>query len=231
MPRVPGQESYRLSDAMIDVSAFPNTFAGQFVTRAREIRFIHIAPGLRIARQQPFASMDREERKLKPILLFDSGLDDHQDTMRTPWRQEVLISPFPEPANVVIKYPAGLYLTAIEPYSSHPFEDGCQLRLPYAIGGNGWARTSDGALFGENIHARGATANPEPRSTQIHQQDFNHFIESHDVQLKHVLSRWAEMVEQGKWTVDIDGVAGGIQKWREADTEEHWQDYCLPLSW
>jgi hypothetical protein len=39
------------------------------------------------------------------------------------------------------------------------------------------------------------------------------------------------MVESGKWEVDQDGVAGGMEKWREADTEEHWQDYQLPCSW
>jgi len=53
----------------------------------------------------------------------------------------------------------------------------------------------------------------------------------HNVQLKYVLWRWAEMVEEGKWEVDADGVIGGMEKWKEADTEEHWQDYQLPMSW
>jgi hypothetical protein len=39
------------------------------------------------------------------------------------------------------------------------------------------------------------------------------------------------MIEDGKWEVDADGVVGGIEKWEEADTEEHRTDYQLPMSW
>lgn len=231
MPGAAGHETHRLSDA-IELSALsPNTFAGQFLVRAREICFSQIAPGLRIARQQPFTSIGTEEGKLRPVLLFESSQNAYQDTERAPWGAEVPISPFPWHFQAITNYPAGLYLTETDPDGIHPFEDGCKLILPYAIGGNGWARTSDGALFGEKTHAEGPAASPVPRSTRLYQQGFNHFIETHDVQLKHVLSRWAEMVEEGKWTVDVDGVAGGIQKWREADTEDHWQDYQLPISW
>ncbi|EEA26446.1 hypothetical protein TMatcc_005283 [Talaromyces marneffei ATCC 18224] len=231
MPRAPGNENHHVSDEIEPSALSPNTFASQFLLRAREIRFSQIAPGLCMARQQPFSSVDTEEGKLKPILLFESSLNACQDTERTPWGEEVPISPFPRHFQAVSNYPAGLYLTETDPDGIHPFEDGCKLILPYAIGGNGWARTSDAAVFGERVRSRGPTASPGARSTQLYQQGFNHFIGNHDVQLKHVLSRWAEMVEKGKWAVDLDGVAGGIQKWREADTEDHWQEYCLPISW
>jgi uncharacterized protein YuzE len=51
------------------------------------------------------------------------------------------------------------------------------------------------------------------------------------VQLRYVLGKWVEMIEEGKWEVDEHGVVGGIEKWREADTEEHFIDYMLPMSW
>lgn len=54
---------------------------------------------------------------------------------------------------------------------------------------------------------------------------------NHDVQLKFVLRRWVELVESGYWEVDANGVAGGIEKWRDADTAEHWQKYKLPVHW
>jgi hypothetical protein len=60
---------------------------------------------------------------------------------------------------------------------------------------------------------------------------FNPFIAAHDVQLKDVLWRWMEMVEEGKWDVDERGVVGGVEKWRESDTEACWADYQLPMSW
>ncbi|RFU75005.1 hypothetical protein TARUN_7236 [Trichoderma arundinaceum] len=231
MPGAPGNETHRLGDVIKSTSLSPNSFAGQFLARAREIRFSQIAPGLRIARQQPFSFVNVEEGKIRPILLFESSQEAHQDTERAPWGEEVAMFPFPRPVRGTTNYPAGVYLTEADPHGAHPFEDGCKFILPYAIGGNGWARTSDGALFGENTHAQGPTASPVPRSTQLYQQGFNHFIRTHDVQLKHVLWHWAGMVEQGKWAVDVDGVAGGIEKWREADTEDHWQDYQLPMTW
>ncbi|KAL7935631.1 hypothetical protein V8C35DRAFT_297840 [Trichoderma chlorosporum] len=231
MPEAANHEMYRIGDAIDQSAVSPNSFAGRFLAQAQEIRFSQIAPGLCIPRQQPFSFVNVEEGKLRPILLFESSLKAHEETERSPWGEEVAMLSFPRPFGEVTNYPAGVYLTETDPYGTHPFEDGCKLILPYAIGGNGWARTSDGALFGENKHAKGPTASPVPRSTQLYQQGFNHFIHTHDVQLKHVLWHWVDMVEKGKWLVDTDGVAGGIEKWREADTEEHWQDYQLPLSW
>jgi hypothetical protein len=53
----------------------------------------------------------------------------------------------------------------------------------------------------------------------------------HLVQIDKVLNNWADRVEKGDWEVDEDGVAGGIDKFREADTEAHWQKYWIPPSW
>jgi hypothetical protein len=51
------------------------------------------------------------------------------------------------------------------------------------------------------------------------------------VQIDKVLNNWADRVERGDWEVDEDGVVGGIDKFREADTEAHWQKYWIPPSW
>jgi hypothetical protein len=45
------------------------------------------------------------------------------------------------------------------------------------------------------------------------------------VQIHKVLENWAGMVERG------DGVEGGIRKFREADTAEHWEKYIVAHSW
>jgi hypothetical protein len=86
-------------------------------------------------------------------------------------------------------------------------------------------------VFGEDKQSPGEVARPTPTSTQLFQLGYNNFINSHNVQLKHILRHWTELVESGKWEIDQDGVAGGMEKWREADTEEHWQDYQLLNSW
>lgn len=58
----------------------------------------------------------------------------------------------------------------------------------------------------------------------LYQLGYNHFIKSHDVQINHVLRRWAEMVEEDRWKVDAEGVLGGMDMWKEADTENAWRD-------
>ncbi|KAJ5875576.1 uncharacterized protein N7473_012923 [Penicillium subrubescens] len=39
---------------------------------------------------------------------------------------------------------------------------------------------------------------------------------------------WAERVESGDWEVDENGVTGGIEKFKDADTPEHWKKYYIP---
>jgi hypothetical protein len=236
MPSPPSQDDFEIGliDAAVpETSAMlpPNTFVRRFLERARKPRFTYLAPGFQIAHGQPFASVSVAGDMLRPIMLLQSSLPAHHDIFRTSWRDEYTDSPFHGHFQAIQDYPSGLYLTESNPYSPHPYEDGCKLLLPFAVGGHGWARTSDGALFGEKIRSQGETATPFATSTQLFQSGFNPFTKSHDVKLKHVLRRWTELVETEKWQVDGNGVGGGIEKWREADTEEHWEDYQLPMDW
>lgn len=212
-------------------------FAHRFLTRCPRPTFTYIAPGLTIAQHQPFATaLDQAEHnmlRLFPLLLFSSTLPAHQLHRLAPWGDEIRISPFAHHFNNISSYPAGLYLTETSPHDIHPFEDGCKLVLPFTLGSNMLARTSDGAIIGELLRSEGevSAADIEPHSAELYQMGFNHFIAAHDVQLRYVLGKWVEMIEEGKWEVDEHGVVGGIEKWREADTEEHFIDYMLPMSW
>ena len=212
-----------------------NSFANRFLARRSRPNFTHIAPGLSIAQHQPFApaSGQAEAKKLFPLLLFSSTSSAHQETQWAPWGEQMRISPFARNFSNISSYPAGLYLTETKPYGTHPFEDGSKLVLPFTLGSNGFARTSDGALIGEHVRRAGEDPAAEigPKSAELYQLGFNHFIAAHDVQLRYVLWKWLEMIEEGKWEVDEHGVVGGVEKWREADTEEHWSDYQLPMSW
>lgn len=210
-----------------------NSFAHQFLARCSRPNFTYIAPGLSIAQQQPFVPASTEAVKLFPLLLFSSTSSAHQETQRAPWGEQMRISPFARDFDSISSYPAGLYLTETNPHSTHPFEDGCKLILPFTLGSNAFARTSDGALIGEHVQRAGedAAAEIEPKSAELYQLGFNHFIAPHDVQFKYMLWKWLEMIEEGKWEVDEHGVVGGVEKWKEADTGEHWSDYQLPMSW
>jgi hypothetical protein len=215
-----------------------NSFAYRFLARCLRPSFTYIAPGLSIAQHQPFApasgqaEAEAEANQLFPLLLFSGTSPAYQETRRAPWGEQIRISPFARDFDGISSYPAGLYLTETEPHGARPFEDGSKLILPFTLGSNAFARTSDGALIGEDVRSTGDEATDiEPRNAELYQLGFNHFIAAHDVQLKYVLWKWLEMVEEGKWEVDEHGVLGGVEKWREADTEEHWADYQLPMSW
>jgi hypothetical protein len=39
------------------------------------------------------------------------------------------------------------------------------------------------------------------------------------------------MIENGHWTVDENGVSDGIDKFKEADTEEKCDLYTIPRTW
>lgn len=35
----------------------------------------------------------------------------------------------------------------------------------------------------------------------------------------------------GDWKVGEEGVMGGIDEWKKADTEEEWNRYVIPVTW
>ncbi|KAF1364841.1 hypothetical protein EJ07DRAFT_161817 [Lizonia empirigonia] len=177
-----------------------NSFAHQFLARCSRPNFTYIAPGLSITQQQPFVPAPKEAVKLFPLLLFSSTSSAHQGTQRAPWGEQLRISPFTCDFDNISSYPAGLYLTETNPHSTHPFEDSSKLILPFTLGSNAFARTSDGALIGEHVQRAGedAAAEIEPKSAELYQLGFNHFIAAHDVQFKYVLWKWSEMIEEGK---------------------------------
>lgn len=53
------------------------------------------------------------------------------------------------------------------------------------------------------------------------------FLLSHGLYLSMILDNWRQLVESGEWSVGSDGVEGGIEVFRDADTEEYAISYCL----
>jgi hypothetical protein len=127
------------------------------------------------------------------------------------------LSPWSRPYyNVDI--PAGLCTEEISKTKAQDFGNMSRLLLPFGLGSKGYARDSTGMQFGS--------------AHDLYQVcSWNGFLESHGVQLHKVLLNWAERVEMGDWEVDANGVAGGIEKFKDADTPDHWEKYQIPLSW
>jgi hypothetical protein len=221
-----------VEENILDAANVPQGFARDFVGRVQRPRFRYIAPGLEIPNsstilQQPFFSLPRDEGdEAPPILLFRS-----QDHYTAPQDADVtgLDLPFSWPCSQIQRYLAGLYLESTDPAANNRFDDGCKLVLPFGIGVRGYARTSDRALFGENTESEDAVA--KDTFADLYQPGHQPFIEMHSVRLVDVLKNWLAMVERGDWKVDEDGVVGGIDEWKKADTGSDWEKYVIPLTW
>lgn len=218
-------------------ASIPPGFAFDFLSRIRHPRFRYIAPGLEILNQntisnQPFFGMmnnipehHRDEYTTPPILLFRSSLEYKKPSGPDGrWNHDVFNWPF----NASM-YTAGLYFHDAY-FSNNPHYDQVSLVLPYAIGVNGWARKSDGSLFGEQV----SEFDP-PRAhdvySELYQMGHQPFIEQHAVRLVKVLRSWLVMVQNGDWTVGAEGISNGINEWKKADTRGGWKKYFIEPDW
>lgn len=235
-----------LSDPVLDAAHITSSFARQFMGKARQPSFRYIAPGLEISSaswfsEQPFSATEPDpppwdpsapQTVQFPILLFRASSSTFHASPSPYGASDLTGShlPFPWPWSQVASYPAGLYLTDSD-IESVCFEDGIRLVLPFGIGLAGYARTADGAKFGENKEEKDTFSRGKDTHGDLYQLGYVPFIESHDVRLEQVLKSWLKHIESGQWEVGVDGVQGDIEKWREADTEDGWAGYVVPMSW
>lgn len=206
-----------LDVATLDTAQVPDGFVRKFVLQARKPRFKFIAPGLRVPTAeeftiQPFTYVPRSDRsspeEIPPILLFRSD-----ETIRTAelfW----FFYPYAGSAALVQECPCGLYFDHCDPMLPTPFEDGCRLVLPFKLE-SGFAKQGDFSKV-------------EGFDT-ILQQGLNSYNMRHPLPFQAWLETIYSNVEDGTWAVDTHGVAGGLEVWKKADTEEGWQDYHVPL--
>jgi hypothetical protein len=218
----------------------PTGFA-RAILQSEQVRrptFKYIAPGLMVPSamtlsQQPFRNVAPDspnnpdnEISLPPILLFRS----EQNYTAPPQSDETGSDlPFLWPYNQVTRYPAGLYLAPVDHHSANDFEDECKLVLPFGIGSRGFVLKSDGSRFGENTES--PDVEPEDTFADLYQPGYQPFVEMHGVRLVKVIESWTRMVENGDWRVDENGVMGGMEEWKKADTEESWSKFVIPIGW
>jgi hypothetical protein len=202
-------------------------FSKEFLRRAQRPHFEMIAPGLEVQRsftftQQSFWSdQGQNMHNVPPILLFRA--------VHPPGTNEGYKGPtgddrvFQYLFMGIEDYAAGLYLSNFDDNQ----EDQCLMVLPFGIGANGFARNSDGSLYGEDRGNELPNARDVFNGLYSPGHDPFGLIQSHN--LRAILKNWLGMVERGDWQVDENGVTGGIDKWREADTEAHAEKYVLPI--
>ncbi|KUL81902.1 hypothetical protein ZTR_09535 [Talaromyces verruculosus] len=104
-------------------------------------------------------------------------------------------------------------------------QDAVRLILPNPIGDNGWVRDGNPDAITD------ADTDDVPESLvnndSLYQYGWCPFLPSHGPHLSTILDNWRQLVESGEWLVGSDGVEGGIEVFRDADTEEHAISYRL----
>jgi hypothetical protein len=227
-----------LPDSVMDVLGIPPGFARSFVAKARHPAFTYIAPGLSVPTIQSFAQqpfyrgddlhqeeeLDAASLTVEPILLFAST-----ESFQLADRKEREDPPFQHPHDKLSSVPAGVYFLESERQAVHGFEDAVKLVLPFGVGGDGFARISDGLQIGDERNLEDSSCGN--RYTDLYQQGWNPFIEMHWVRLAKVLESWKGMVERGDWKVGANGIEGTMEAFKEADTEEGWWKFVVPIGW
>ncbi|KAL2819551.1 hypothetical protein BDW59DRAFT_165004 [Aspergillus cavernicola] len=210
----------------------PFSFAHKFLKAISncKVRFRYIAPGVRFPTVPEFQD--------QPITDFVTSPHNHHGQF--PGNCPLRVLQIDDAEQQPIAYDRGFGLRNIAAgFYIHPvvehwplfWSNGCRLLLPFGIGSSGYARQSNGEPFGVTDYI---DKDPKPRDAHgdLYQGGMTNGITNfHLVQIDKVLNNWADQVERGDWEVDEDGVAGGIDKFREADTEAHWQKYWIPPSW
>ncbi len=89
-------------------------------------------------------------------------------------------------------------------------------------------------MFGEQVETSsesGYVPVGKDLSTELYQMGYPPFAAGHDVRLILVLQRWIGMLMRENWKVDKNGVVGGVEMFKLADTEEHWGEFQVFTTW
>lgn len=225
IPGFPEIEPKNYSEEQIKACDFHGYFIEDFVRKARIPNFRFVAPGLRLAlpeelTRQPFLDFipntKRYGFKWYPFLFL---LADRK--IPRPHLQD---RPFLEESNSFFEgspwqqaaeFSTGLYLHSVTKTIARA--DGCRLLLPFPINSNGFAKLGDGTVIEDR---RKYDWLYQPGKMLIFREDDN-------LRLELLFKNWTSMIENGHWEVDENGVRGGIEKFKEADTEDKWNLYCI----
>lgn len=213
---------------VLDSASKPEDFIREFLLQVRRPKNItYIAPGLRLPLPSDFAPHPFQNFPISDLMEYDIPV------LRLPLfisdiksSRPLLGYPFQETFNLR----CGLWIKYFNKDAQHTFEDTCCLYLPFEIGVNGFAPLTDDSLVGENQEDH-SLARPNGRKDELYQPGYCHFILWHGPQFGDVLELWSNLVGLGEWEVNEEGILGGIDKFKEADTEEPSHKYQIFAKW
>lgn len=241
LPNPPGATSQGPRDIPDNIIG---SFTRGFLQNARIPSFKYIAPGLAVPSAdslitQPFqdwqslipnaAMLRRAQFDLMgrpkppppfPFLLFSFDRTLHTDKRRITDAQGFTWPGYPwQNAD---SYETGLYLLTGQ-------FDRCLLLLPFRLN-EGFARRGDGSKIKPPDNALSYEKMCNGHEMLYH-PGYNHICNGQRVRLECIFKNWIGMVERGNWEVGEEGVVGGVEKFKEADTEQHWAKYVIERTW
>ena len=229
VPRSPGEFGL-IPKVVLDNAGLREGFLRDFLTSVRRPKesIKYIAPGLRLPTVDDFSPHPLQNFEMPEYMNLENGVLPIPVFISTVKSTSPIFEnyPFQEITNL----PYGLWTTCVSKDGDHEFEDACRLYLPFEIGANGFARLADDSVIGEDQRSKGV-ARPGGRRNELFQPGYNHYIPEHESQLGDILGLWQNLVGLGEWEVGEEGVLGGIEKFKEADTAEHSHKYQLFVKW
>jgi hypothetical protein len=219
-----------ISKEVLDSAGLREGFIRAFLTSVRRPKrnINYIAPGLRLPTADDFSPHPLQNLEISDYIKVDNFalpmpifISDVKST-----------APIFEyyPFQKISNLPYGLWTNYVNKNDGQAFEDACRLYLPFDIGANGFARLADDSFIGENQESKGV-ARPNGRRNELYQLGYNHYIPAHGPQLGDILGLWQNLVGMGEWEVGEEGILGGIESFKEADTDEHYHKYQLFVKW
>jgi hypothetical protein len=217
------------TDEELDTASVPQEcFIRLVLTRMKSPRFKFIAPGLQVphdkdefARRQSFTRISFDEGTIPAVLIFAAGqtVDLNMELERLFFFERHYEDVALTPGTPIF---TGLYSEPTFRSWFEPEEAGFRLVLPFALGnishGDG-ARVSDGPI-------------PPGTFAYLFQHGCHHPFggEHRSQRMERLFDNWTELIESGVWKVGEEGVEGGIETFRDADSGA-WRDYWIPPDW
>lgn len=201
-------------------------FNRDFYLHARRPSFTYIAPGLEVPSSEWIRQMLAQARA-------DGRLQQHANSNNNYDSEPLPLFPGPkvtlyssdfndkEHRSGVVNDTSGLY-----GWPDYLSGDAVRLVLPSPIGANGWVREGNDEFTTEEHRAEGV---PDGRvqNDALYQYGWCPFLPRHLPTFSVILNNWKRLIEDGVWKVGPDGVEGGIETWKQADTEEHCLSYRI----
>jgi hypothetical protein len=244
----PGRSLYNTQ--AIELCDIRGLFLKKFLQRATLPNFKFIAPGLRISSEaelsvQPFSNSDVSDFRPHPNVPFYIGSKTRYYPFLFLRADKSIRSVGPSnaglqglkpeehrlngfPWQLAWEFETGLYLL---PSKHMERPDGCRLLLPFPMTPTKWIKFGSGDLLEPMACFDGLYQPQAP-----HRTHYAIVAESQDevewcLRLELLLNNWTSMIEDGHWEVGAEGVLGGIEKFKEADSEEQCELYFIPKTW